>query len=192
MKKIYNDIWERAKPYYKNGRPMDIDHIEWMMSVAISVCEKENLDDSVLLPLAILHDVGYAEVQKDNPYKLNIREEHMKAGAIIAKRILEEVHYPKDKAEKISHLVSVHDNWALGDNNIYKNDALLGSFNDLDYMWMATPKGFPALMTILGKNQKELIEYLESNDKPILRPFSTETAKELYLKYIEERKREIA
>lgn len=31
MKKIYSKIWMLAKQYYQKGRPMDIDHINWMM-----------------------------------------------------------------------------------------------------------------------------------------------------------------
>jgi hypothetical protein len=191
MKKIYSEIWKLAKLYYEKGRPMDIDHIKWMMKDAIFVCEQENLDDSLLLPLVILHDVGYAEVPKDNPFKLDLREAHMRASAIIAKRILAEVSYPKDKVKRIVRMVSIHDNWAFGENDIYKDDLVLGTFNDLDYVWMATPKGFPALMKILKKNRAQMIEYLENDDKPKSRPFSTETTKKLYLKYLEDRKKEI-
>ena len=118
MNQIYEDIWKLAKSYYEKGRPMDIDHIEWMMKDAFLVCQKENLDDSLLLPLVILHDVGYAEVPKDNPFKLNLRKAHMEAGAKIARHILEKLNYPKDKIKKIEYYVSVHDNWALGDNSV--------------------------------------------------------------------------
>jgi len=191
MKQIYTQIWELARPYYEKGRPMDIDHIEWVMQDAFLVCQKENLDDSLLLPLVILHDVGYAKVPKDNPFKLNLRKTHMEAGAKIARHILEKLNYPKDKIKKIEYYISVHDNWALGDNEIYKNDIILGAFTDLDYMWMATPKGFPALMQILNKNKQEMLEYLEVNEKPKNRPFSTKTTKNLYEKYLVERRKEV-
>ncbi len=191
MKQIYLELWKAAKPYYEKGRSMDIDHIEWMMNDATFVCKKENLDDTLLLPLAILHDVGYAELPKDNPFKLNLRKAHMKAGAIIAKRILEKITYPKEKIDKITNYVSIHDNWAFGENDIYKKDVILGAFNDLDYLWMATPKGFQALMKILNKNPKEMIMYLENDDKPKLRPFSTKTTKNLYLNYLNDRKKEV-
>jgi len=191
MKQIYIRTWELAKPYYKKGRPMDMDHIEWMMQDAFLVCQKENLDDSLLLPLVILHDVGYAVVPKFDPYKLDLRIAHMKAGTKVAKSILKKVNYPKQKLEQIVYYVSVHDNWALGDNNIYKKDIILGTFNDLDYMWMATPKGFAALMKILNKSKQEMLKYLESNDKPKLRPFSTKTTKNLYKKYMGQRRKEV-
>ena len=119
MKKIYSKIWELAKPFYKKGRPMDIDHIEWMMKESILVCKKENIDDSLLLSLVILHDTGYFKAPKENPFKLNLRKIHMKAGAEIAREILQKVKYPDDKIEKIVYFVSVHDNWAFGDDDLY-------------------------------------------------------------------------
>ncbi len=63
MDKIYRDIWEFAKPYYEKGRPIDIDHVRWMMEDALLVCEKEGVDEGLLLPLVILPDVGYAFVR---------------------------------------------------------------------------------------------------------------------------------
>ena len=53
MKLIYQQLWELAKQYYEKGRPMDLDHVEWMMKDALFVCEKENIDDSIFLPLVI-------------------------------------------------------------------------------------------------------------------------------------------
>ncbi len=163
---------------------MDVEHIKWMIKDALLVCKKEKLDDTILLPLVILHDVGYAQVPKDNPFKLDLRKAHMKFGAKIARKILTKLKYPKNKTLKIVHYVSIHDNWAFGQNEIYFEDKILGAFNDLDYMWMATKKGFPALMKILNKNKTEMIEYLQKNDKPIKRPFCTKTTKKLYEKYI--------
>lgn len=169
---------------------MDIEHITWMMKDALIVCKLEKLDDSLLLPLVILHDVGYAEVPKDNPFKLDLRKAHMKAGAKIAKIILKKVDYPENKTKKIVYYVSVHDNWALGDNEIYLRDKILGAFTDLDFMWMATPKGFPELMKILGKSHTEMIDYIEHCEKLTLRPFSTPTTKRLFEDYLRDRKKE--
>jgi HD superfamily phosphodiesterase len=120
MKKIYLKILELAKPYYEKGRPMDMGHIEWIMKEVLFFCKKENIDDFLLLPLVILHDIGYAEVPKDNPFNLNLRKAHMKEGKKIAKEILEKLNYSKNKTEKIVDYVSIHDNWAFGDTGIYR------------------------------------------------------------------------
>lgn len=191
MRKTYQRIWKLAKPYYQKGRPMDIDHIEWMVSKAELVCEKEKLDHSLLIPLVILHDVGYALIPKGNPYDLRSRKAHMKAGAVITKKILERVDYPKDKINKIVRYVSIHDNWALGNNQIYKEDKILGVFSDLDYTWMATSKGFLALMKILKFNSQQMFDFLISNKKLVNLPFCTKTTKQLYNYYLEDRRKDL-
>ena len=190
MKQIYQQIWKLAKPYYKKGRPMDIDHIEWMMGDALLVCKKEKLDDSLLLPLVILHDVGYAEVPKDNCFNLDLRKAHMKAGKVIAKRILAELDYPKDKIEKVCYYISVHDNWAFDDLKVY-DDPILDVFKDLDFIWIATEKGFPAIMKILNKNKQEMWDYVMAEPTPIYgkKPFANKTTEKLYQKYLKARKK---
>lgn len=115
----------------------------------------------------------------------------MEAGAEIAKEILQELDYPIEKAKKVIYYVSVHDNWAFGENDLYKNDPILGAFQDLDFMWMATPKGFPALMKIRNLNPEDMLKYIETSDKLSLRPLSTTTTKNLYNAYIHARREEI-
>lgn len=183
MNKVYERIWKLAKPYYKKGRPIDIDHISWMMKDAMTVCKKENLDDSLLLPLVILHDVGYG-VGEHVYLEKELKKEHMVAGAKIAEEILQKINYPKDKMKKIVYYISVHDNWIYGENNLYKNDLILGAFNDLDFMWLVVPKGFTAIKKILNKTDKELIDHIKNDTKLVRRPFATKTTKQLYEKYM--------
>jgi len=187
MEDIYTAIWDLARPYYEKGRPKDVVHIEWMMPAAREVCEKEGVDPILLLPLVILHDVGYADVEPGNPYNLDMRRAHMAAGAKIAKKVLAQVGYPADKAEKIEYYVSVHDNWALGDNAIYAKDKVLGVFQDLDFMWMATPLGFHAVRAYLGKNDREMLAYIQQDTKLTDRPFCTPTTESMFKRYMQER-----
>ena len=193
MNDIYKKIWELAKPYYKKGRPMDIDHIEWMMKEADKMCDIEGIDKTIFLPLVILHDVGYSEVQdpKSNPFQLDMRRAHMKAGEELSQKILKKLGYDPEKIKKISYYISVHDGWALGNNDLFINDPILGTFNDLDFMWMATSKGFPSILKIRKYSSKEMLDYLINSDKLIKRPFSNKTNRELFEKYISERKKEI-
>ena len=115
----------------------------------------------------------------------------MIAGGKIAREILQDVNYPEDKAEKIIYYVSAHDIWAFGYHKIYKTYKVLGVLNDLDYTWMATPKGFRETMKTLKKSHRRMLEYLENNEKLTNRPFSTRTTKNLYEKYFGERRKEI-
>lgn len=192
MDLIYKNIWGKAKPYYLAGRAMDIDHIEWMMEDALVVCEKEGIDESLLIPLVILHDIGYSQVSKELHFEItDVKKLHMEAGSKIAVEILNEVGYQEEKIEKIEYYVSVHDNWALGDDIVFKEDIILGIFNDLDFIWLATPKGFSGLMKIFSKTSLEMLEFVDKNEKLIKRPFSTKSTAELYNKYINERKEEV-
>ncbi len=192
MKEIYQEIWDLARPYYLKGRPMDINHIEWIMKDALKVSEKEeNVDGSLLVPLAILHDVGYGVTGEAVYMEANKKKAHMVEGAKVAREILGQVGYDEGKIERIADCIEVHDNWIFGDHEIYKRDLLLGVFTDLDYIWMATPKGFHTVRKILNFDSKEMYEYLVQNEKPINRPFATETTRELYREYMMDRKEEL-
>jgi hypothetical protein len=187
----YSKILELAEPFYKKGRPSDLDHIDWMMNAATLVCNMESIDRSLLVPLVILHDTGYSAVEKDRCFDIDVRKAHMEAGAKIAEGILKQLNYPEGKAEKIIYYVSVHDNWALGDNERFKKDIVLGTFNDLDYTWMATPLGFSAVRQMLKKSPHQMLEYILLNDKPRLRPFCTKTTFDLYEQFLEDRQEEL-
>ena len=187
MKDIYFKIWKLAKPYYKKGRPMDIDHIRWMIKEAEIVCGQEKIDKSLLLPLVILHEVGYG-VGKHVYLNKKLKKTHMIEGAKIAAKILNKVKYSKDKTKKICYFISVHDNWIYGEYSSYKKDKVLRVFNDLDFIWMASPKGFSAVRKALGKSKKEIISYIKHDDKHKNLPLCTKTTKTLYLNYLKNQK----
>lgn len=192
MKDIYTKIWELAKPYYLKGRPMDIEHIQWMMEEALRISTVENLDDSLLLPLVILHDVGYSTIEgvaSKNYYNVDIRKLHMEAGAKLAGTILEQVGYPENKIKHAVYYVSIHDQWAYGEVDMYTHDPILGTFKDLDFLWIYTPIGCAAIQKVLRKNNQEMLEYLRAESSPIYgkKPFSNPSTKDLYHQYVGER-----
>ena len=198
MEDIYLKLWELAKPYYLKGRPMDIAHIEWMMMDAQKVCDIEKLDASLLLPTCILHDVGYSAVedikqQGKDYYDLDVRRFHMDEGAIIAQDLLEQVAYPKDKLEKIVYYISVHDNWAYGEIDLYLNDPVLGTFKDLDYLWLFTKQGFESMSSHLGKNPSDYLKELEDEPLPAKgkKPWSNQTTQKLHDDYLLARQEDV-
>lgn len=191
MDQKYNRLWQIAKSYYRKGQFYNLDHIDWEIKEALMLCKKENLDDSIFLPLIILHDIGYIKVPRENPFNQKTRIIHMQAGGEITKRILQRIGYPSDKIEKISFYVAIHDFWSLGYYWPYKKDLYLGMFNDLDYISMITPKGFSAMQKILTKNNQEMFDYLKDNEKLISRPFVNKTARALFKDYLLERRQEL-
>ena len=94
MEKKFLNIWELAQPYYEKGRIFDIPHIKWLMPHALELAIIENLDPSILVPIAILHDVGYSRIDNKNPNikGLDTKRKHMEEGARIAEQILKKVN----------------------------------------------------------------------------------------------------
>lgn len=192
MKQIYQCIWDLAKPYYLKGRPMDVAHIEWMVEVALRIAQDEGLDESLLLPLVILHDVGYSKVKdvvEADYYQLDVRRFHMDEGAKIARQILKEVDYPEHKIDKVVYYISVHDNWAYGEVDLYMDDPVLGTFKDLDYIWLYTKEGCAGIQPVLKRNDQEMLEYLRNEVSPIggKKPYSNQSTRKLRESLMQER-----
>jgi len=186
---IYKKIYQKAIPYYKKSRKFDVEHIDWLLSVADQIVDTENLDAEIFIPLILLHDIGYSEMNSDFWGK-DTRKAHMEIGAKLTREILAEFNYDSLKSQKIVEYIAIHDQWALGNHEIYKNDRLLGIFSDLDFIWMASAVGFPFFMVELGKTKDELIDWLLSNEKLVNRPFASISTKQLFAKLIEQRKNE--
>lgn len=190
MKKIYEQMWEIAKTYYEKGREMDLFHIPWITEHVDKMCEEENIDDSIIMPLAILHDIGYA-VTGPVHFEKNLKKAHMIAGAKLAKEILEKLNYSKEKIEKICYFISIHDEWINEKHELYKENFILGAFSDFDFLSMLSEKEFPHIGRILSKTPKETLKFIEFNEKLTNRPFNTNYARKLFKKLLEERRKEI-
>jgi hypothetical protein len=192
---VYLSIWDKAKPLYEQSRPTDIAHIEWFMETATKVSQKEHLDDTVLLPLSILHDIGYSKVkdiQFVDYFKADVRKAHMQIGAQMAKDLLVSLNYPVEKIEKTQWYVGIHDNWALGEVDIYLHDSVLGTFKDLDYLWGYTGIGFLQNRKARNVSDREMLKILQQEISPIggKKPFSNKTTKDLHDEYLKQREKD--
>jgi hypothetical protein len=194
MEKIYLKIWELAKPYYEKGRIYDVPHVQWMMEKANEIAEIENADKKLLLPIVILHDVGYSKVNHSNP---NIKAQgpkilHMQEGAKISEDILSIVNYDKPLKEKIVRYISVHDNWILNDDLPYQECKEMAIFNDLDFLYtLSSHEHFILMGESMGKTPQETYELWLQDEKLERRPFCCETTKQMFEKYMKERKSEL-
>lgn len=183
MKKIFLEIWKQAKPYYKKGRIYDVHHITWMMNQGDKIGSKININKDILMPLIILHDVAYHVKGERNP-KIADKDSkivHMREGAKIARLILNKVHYDSLLTNKIVNYISVHDNWALGDDTPYKESKEMALFTDLDFL--SAQSSYSMLKyhgKALKKTPDEMYYFWLHNDKPIKRPFCCKETKELF------------
>ncbi|MCL5093690.1 MAG: HD domain-containing protein [Patescibacteria group bacterium] len=195
LKSIYQKMWKVAKPHYEDGRVFDIPQIEWMLKVAQKVIKNEKLDEEVFIPLIILHDIGYTGIEEKAPNvkDAEIKRDHMIKGAKIAKKILQSFDLPTEKKEKVVELISIHDNWALGDNEPYKKSKDLAVFTDLDYMFpLISYNLFQAISDGLGEEIRESFEhFITTEEKLINRPLCCQSTKEIFNDLIDNFKKEL-
>ncbi|MFA5023942.1 MAG: hypothetical protein WC523_03245 [Patescibacteria group bacterium] len=194
MKNIYSKILELSRPYYEKGRVYDLDQIDWMIKQAELLADKLNLGQTILIPLIILHDVGYAFVNNRNPHikSQEIKKIHLEEGAKVAKQILEQVGYDRSLAEQIVYFVSVHDNWVFGDDEPYKKSGLLSFFNDLDFLYsQSSLAAFKCHADSMQIPVEKMYDFWLNDEKLIRRPFYCPETKALFENLMAERKLEL-
>lgn len=194
MKEIYSQILELAKPYYEKGRIYDLDQIDWMIKQAEMLAEKLKLDQDILIPLIILHDVGYTFVDENNPHikSQEIKRIHLREGVKIAKEILEHVNYCPELSKQIVDLVSVHDNWVFGDDEPYKKSRLLSFFNDLDFLYaQSSYQSFKHHGDSMGILVESMYDFWLNDEKLIRRPFCCSETAAIFQELMAERKKEL-
>lgn len=158
-KAVYKKILEKALLYYQKAREGDVEHINWLYKIVPRFVDQSKVDLDLLIPLVILHDVGYAKVKKGaNPYNLDVRKLHSEEGAKIAGQILEELNFPKEKTEEVKRLILKHDNWAFGDS--FSDEPILKIFTNFDFLWMASEKGFNIVRKFLNQTPREFFKQI--------------------------------
>ena len=190
MDEIYKKIWELAKPYYLEARPYDIFHIEWILKRADEIADKVGADKKLLIPLVILHDIGYhvfddlQKVTRESSKKI-----HMEEGAKLADKILKQVGYDPELTKKIVYFVSVHDNWFYNDDEVFKQSKELALFNDLDFLsGMPDKARHKHIMALKNLDPKDFYTHWSKNKKLLKRPFCCKETQELYDKLVVELK----
>lgn len=112
----YQPLWDACLLLLKQGRPGDDEHAKETVGNVLGYRDKLEFDPEVLIPVAMLHDIGHAAILPDHfkyitgQAKLaNGKLVHMLAGAKIARDILAQVGYDADKSKEILDIISVHD-----------------------------------------------------------------------------------
>ena len=190
MKKVYGEILQKALPYYEQGRKGDVEHVKWLFEIVTKYVDESEIDFDVLMPVVILHDVGYSKVPKgSDPFNLDIRKLHSEAGAKIAEQILMEVDYPEGKVAEVKRLILKHDNWAFGDS--FADEPVLRIFNNFDFMWMASKKGFDIVRKFMKQEPKEFYEQIQkfqAENEEQGRKWFNKKINDIYKKLMKERK----
>lgn len=116
MKKIYRPIWDLALPYLEKGlRKNLITHTKEVVNAMEILLKYEGGDENLLVPCAILHDIGWSKVPKEIQKNWRNKEDKIKGEKLhieypqpIIKEILEKLNYPLIQINKITEIVKAH------------------------------------------------------------------------------------
>lgn len=147
MKEEFKKIWEIALPY--QDKRDDEGHARIVTEYAIKLCEIEKADDKIVVPAAILHDIGWSQLSKKEislifdpnrtpKMEREVRIKHQDEGVKLAKEILNEAGYPSNFFKPILEIISQHD---TRKNFLSTED---GAMRDADKLWRYTKIGFEA------------------------------------------------
>ncbi|UCH32552.1 MAG: HD domain-containing protein [Candidatus Bathyarchaeota archaeon] len=77
-------------------------HVERVYNLAIRISEKEKADLDVIKAAALLHDVARAMEDEETI------TDHAFEGAKIAREVLENVHFPREKVDQVIYCIEMH------------------------------------------------------------------------------------
>ncbi len=100
--KFYEELKEKIRPYFSESAGHGFDHTERVLKNAINISQGEELDLDIVKTAALLHDI--ARHKQD----LGEIDCHAEEGEKIAKEILNEINFPKNKIDFVCDAIKVH------------------------------------------------------------------------------------
>jgi len=191
LKSKYKDIWNLALPY-QDARN-DAGHGKIVTEYAMKICDLEKTDPDVVVPAAILHDIGWSQLSKkermiifnkNNPkeLRLQMRYKHQEEGVKLAREILAKVKWPQDQIEEICEIISQHD---TREGFISANE---GAMRDADKLYRFDNHGFrEGAKNSRTTYEHDIIEIEKYFENPQF--FYFESSKKLALTMLEELKK---
>lgn len=182
MKEIYEEIWDLAQPYLRAGVMKDfVLHTEGVVKAMELILQEEDGDEDILIPAAILHDVGWSKVpedlqkSKDDEDKKRALELHLEYAPPIIKEILAKFDYGPDKIQRIIEIVKAH---KFQDPDELEKQLLI----DADAVADAFKEQFESDVESYDTTPEKLYEFRKENE------FYTATARKIFNRELEERK----
>ncbi|MFA4834173.1 MAG: HD domain-containing protein [Patescibacteria group bacterium] len=175
MPKKYLKIWQKAKPILEKGKEGDTVHCRQTAELVLNyIGENKKGDPDVLVPVAMMHDIGHAAILPQHIKYVTGPEKfpggklvHMLAGAKIADDILKSVKYPPARRKEVVEIISMHDFDQLKDPNFAKAYDTLNKklFHDLDSLDRFSKKRFESIMKLYRCGPQEAIGLLLKETK---------------------------
>jgi uncharacterized protein len=98
---VFEKIRDRSKGFLKLSHH-DMFHVDRVHRLAVQIAKLEKADLDVVKAAVMLHDIARAMEDEDEI------EDHSIKGAEMAKKILEEVGFPKKKIDRVVHCIEAH------------------------------------------------------------------------------------
>lgn len=145
LKKEFKQIWDLALSY--QDKRNDKGHAEVVTDYAMKLCEIEDVDENIVIPAAILHDIGWSQLSKkeridifyqreNKEARLKLKYKHQDEGVKLAEGILEKASYPEKYIKEILEIISQHD---TRKGFLSPNEA---AARDADKLWRFSEIGF--------------------------------------------------
>ena len=93
---MWDHLSEISKKYQKLNGCHGYEHTERVVKLCKAIGNKTGADMEVLIPAAILHDIKRSE------------QNHARAGAFEAEKILRKMGYPEETIKQVSHVIRAH------------------------------------------------------------------------------------
>ena len=188
MNSIHQRILDMAAPYLGTRRN-DV-HVREALQLVGRLLEEVDADEDIVIPAIILHDVGWIMVPEELQLTAfgpaardrELRRVHEVEGARIARTILTEVAYAKDKLEEIVQIVDGHDSRVEA---ISLNDQVV---KDCDKLTRFGGEWFDIDCERFGIPPVERIGWLE---RQISRWFFTDVARRLAAEQLDRKRADI-
>lgn len=98
---VFEEITDRSEEFFRLSHH-DKSHVERVYNLALQIAKRENADLDVVKAAALLHDIARA---MEDEGKI---EDHAAKGAQMARKLLEEVGFPKEKIGKVIRCIEAH------------------------------------------------------------------------------------
>ena len=156
-KAIENSIKDTVKPLLEKGRNGDWGHTLRVVEYGRYLLEHEEGDEEIVIPTLYLHDIGWSSINFDDfkhasperKRKTMSLSQHMKQGAVLAKRILDDLGYDPRKITTITSIIGIHDE---PDKVFAMEDSSATLMVEADRMDRYGPESIQRFRTMFGKD----------------------------------------
>lgn len=173
MKNEFQKIWDLALPFLQKGTMKDfILHTKYVVESMEMIIAGEGGNASILIPAAILHDVGWSKVvpELQNNSELEKKREGQRQHIAFAKEIIEDIlSQPDYKKEGIDRIVSIVQSHKFQDPSDKEKQMLI----DADNLSDTFKEQFDADVKSYNSTPEQVYEYRTRNK------YYTKTAKKI-------------